>query len=90
MREPKPEKDNVITPVRPPREQIGTDEPDTIVVADPLAGNCQHLGSGVDGRHCRGVLQQPRRPRPRSTCKVEHIAGRREAVQRSLYLQAAR
>src|SRR4051812_3217455 len=38
MREPKPEEDNVITPVRLPREHIGKHESDPIVVADPLGG----------------------------------------------------
>ena len=90
MREPEAEKDDVITPVRPPREQIGEDKPDTIVVGDRLASDRQHLRGGIDGGHTRGVLEQPSRPRPRSACQLKHIAGGREAVQRRLNLRGAR
>jgi hypothetical protein len=90
MREPESEKDDVITTVWPPREQIGEDEPDTIVFADRRASDRQHLRGGVDGGHTRGVLEHPMRPRPWSACQLEHVAGRREAVQRGLKLRAAR
>ena len=90
MGEPEPEEDDVITPVWPPREQIGENKTDTIVAADPLPSDRQHLRGGVHGGHRRGVLQEPGRPRPGSARKLEHSAGGREAVQRSLQLLAPR
>ena len=83
VREPKSEKDNVITAVRPPREHIGKDRPDPS--SSPTSRGRSPASRERRRRPSRrGVLQQPRRPRPRSAGKLEHIAGGREAVQRSL------